>query len=106
MDIHFLCYIHGKECIETHDAICDTFVAITQDVGFHVGREQLHALPSTKFNSSHQRVHIMFTKDGICTLADILIADPTQIDLFPCSCLTQRFVAFDATQTKERNYRN
>jgi hypothetical protein len=48
----------------------------------------------------------MFTKDGICTLADILIVDSTQIDLFPYSCLTQRFVAFDATQTKERNYRN
>jgi hypothetical protein len=38
----------------THDAILDTFVTIVmQDVGFHVGLEQLHALPSTTFNSSY-----------------------------------------------------
>ncbi len=44
MGIHLLCYTHGNECITTHDVICDTFVAIGRDVGFHVGQEQLHVL--------------------------------------------------------------
>jgi len=26
----------------TYDVVCDTFVTIVQDVGFHMGREQLH----------------------------------------------------------------
>jgi hypothetical protein len=52
MGIHFLCCAHGNERTKTHDAICNTFVAITQDVGFHMGQKQLHALPSTTFNSS------------------------------------------------------
>jgi hypothetical protein len=53
MGIHFLHYAHGNERIKTHDAIHDTFATITQDVGFHVGREQLYALPLTTFNSFH-----------------------------------------------------
>jgi hypothetical protein len=63
-------------------------------------------LPSTTFSSSRQQVDIVLTKDGICTLADILIADPTRAYSLPQSCTTQRFVVFDATQAKERNYRN
>jgi hypothetical protein len=83
MSIHLLCYTHGNECIGTHDAICNTFVAIARDVGFHVGQKQLHVLPSTTFSSSCQQVDIVFTKDGICTLADILIVDPTRADSLP-----------------------
>jgi hypothetical protein len=51
MSIHFLHYAHGNKCIWTHDAICDTFTTIAWDVGFHMGWEQLHVLPSTTFNS-------------------------------------------------------
>jgi hypothetical protein len=71
--IHFLRCVHGNECIGTHDVICDTFATIVQDASFHMGREQLHALFSTTFNSSHRRVNNMLTKDGIHTLADIVI---------------------------------
>jgi hypothetical protein len=39
MGIHLLCYIHGNKCIGTHDVICDTFVTIAWDFGFHVGQE-------------------------------------------------------------------
>jgi hypothetical protein len=39
MGIHLLCCAHGNERIRTHNAICDTFVAITQNVSFHVGRK-------------------------------------------------------------------
>jgi hypothetical protein len=48
---------------------------IVRDVGFHVG-QQLHAPLSITSNSFHQRVDIMFSKDGICTLVDIVIVDP------------------------------
>jgi hypothetical protein len=39
----------------------------------------------------------MLTKDGICTLADVVIANPMQMNLHFQSCATQRFVAFDVT---------
>jgi hypothetical protein len=39
MGIHLLCCAHGNECIGTHDVIHDTFVAIAQDSGFHVGQK-------------------------------------------------------------------
>jgi hypothetical protein len=53
MGIHFLCYAHGNKHTGTHDAICNTFVAIEWDAGFHMGQEQLHVFPLTTFNSSH-----------------------------------------------------
>jgi hypothetical protein len=69
-----------------------------------MGGKQLHAFPSVTINSSHQRVNIVLTKDGIHTLVDIVIVDRTRVDLLPQSCTTQGFVASDATQAKERNY--
>jgi hypothetical protein len=74
---------HGNECTRTHDAIRNTFAAIVRDDGFHRRRKQLHALPSTTFNSSHQRFDIVFTKDDIRTLANIVIVNPTQVNLLP-----------------------
>jgi len=43
-----------------------------------VGQEQLQALLSTMFHFFCQQVDIMFTKDGIHTLVDVVIVDPTQ----------------------------
>jgi hypothetical protein len=37
MGTHCRTLAHNNECIGTHDAIHDTFVAILWDVGFHVG---------------------------------------------------------------------
>jgi hypothetical protein len=48
----------------------------------------------------------VLTKDGIRTLDDILIVDPTRTNSLPWSCTTQRFVVFDATQAKEITIRN
>jgi hypothetical protein len=75
-----------------------------QNVGFHVGWEQLHALPSNTFNSSRQRINIEFTKDDMRTLLNIVNADLTQADLFPRSCTTQWFVVLNVAQAKERSY--
>jgi hypothetical protein len=104
MRIHFLRCAHGNECTKTHDAIRDTFVAIVQDASFHMGREQLHVLPSTTFNSFCQRINNVLTKNGIHTLTKVIVANPTQANLLKKSCVIQGFVASNAAQAKERNY--
>jgi hypothetical protein len=48
----------------------------------------------------------VFTKNGIHTLVDVVIPDPMQADLFPRSCATEKFVASDATQAKEKSIHN
>jgi hypothetical protein len=48
----------------------------------------------------------VFTKDGIHTLVNVVIVNPTRADLLPRSCTTQGLVASDATQAKEKSYRN
>jgi len=103
MGIHFLCRVHGNEHTITHDAICDTFVAITRDAGFHVGWEQLHALPSTTFNPFCWRINIVLTNDDIHTLADVVITSPSWTYFHPRSCAIQRLVALNASQTKENS---
>jgi len=52
MGIHLLHCVHGNEHMGTYDVVHDTFVTIVQDVGFHMGREQLHVLLLIMFNSS------------------------------------------------------
>jgi hypothetical protein len=48
----------------------------------------------------------MLTKDGIRTLANVVVVDPTQAYLLPRSCTTQGFTIFNVAQAKERSYRN
>ncbi len=48
----------------------------------------------------------MLTKNGICNLADFVIADLTWAYLLPWSYTTQGFVAFDIVKAKERSFRN
>jgi hypothetical protein len=97
VNIHLLGCVYGNQCTGTHDAVCDTFV------GFHMGQEQLYAL-STTFNSSHWQVNIIFIRNGIFTLVDVVIANPMWAYLLPQSYVIQRFVASNATQAKEKSY--
>jgi hypothetical protein len=48
----------------------------------------------------------VLTKDDIRTLVDVVITDPTQVDLYPQSCTTQGFVASNVAQAKEQSYHN
>ncbi len=48
----------------------------------------------------------MLTKDGIHTLPNIVVGDPTCVDLFPWSCTIQKFIVSNVTQVKERSYYN
>jgi hypothetical protein len=52
------------------------------------------------FNASGQWVDIVLTKNGIHTLVDDVIADPTRTNLFPWFCTTQGFSIFEVTQVK------
>jgi hypothetical protein len=73
----------------------------------YVGQKQLQAFPSTTFNSYHRQVDIVLTKDGISTLANIVIVDPTHANLLLQSYTTQGFsTSINAIQAKERNYHN
>jgi hypothetical protein len=98
----FLRCTHGNEHMGTHDAIHDTFAAITWNVDFHVKQEQLHMFPSTTFHSSHRWVDIVLTKDGIRILIDVVIIDPRWMDLLCWSCGIRKFVAFKVVQTKKK----
>jgi hypothetical protein len=64
-----------------------------------MGEEQLHVPPSTTFNSFRQRINIVLTKDGIRTLADVVIIDSMQVYSI------QGFATSNVAQTKERSYR-
>jgi len=44
---------------------------------------------------------MVFTKDDIQTLINVVIANPTQVDLLPRSYATQGFVVFDTAQAKK-----
>jgi len=103
MGIHFLCCVHGNECTRTHDAIHDTFVSHNVKCWFPCW---IKTITCTSFNSSCRRINIVFTKDDIRTLANVVIINPTWVNLFPWSYATQGFVALDVVQVKERNYRN
>jgi hypothetical protein len=46
------------------------------------------------------------TKNDIHTLANVVIVDPTQMDLLPQFFTIQGFVVSNAVQTKERSYHN
>ncbi len=81
--IDLLCCVYGNESIRTHNVICDTFVAITRDASFHVGWEQLHVLPSTTFNSFRRWINIVFSKDGIHTLTELLLLTQHERIYFP-----------------------
>jgi hypothetical protein len=72
MGIHFLCCAHGNECIGTHGAICDTFVAIAWDVACgmrtitNVSFNFIQLFLLTNRNCAHQRWHSHFSQCYHC----------------------------------------
>jgi hypothetical protein len=55
---------------------------------FPCGVKQLHGLPSNTFNSFCQQVNIVFTKNNIHTIVDIIITHPTWMNLLLRFCAT------------------
>jgi len=58
------------------------------------------------FNSSYEWIDIVLTKVDIHALIDIIIIDPTWVNLLPWSSVTKGFAASNTAQTKDRNYRD
>jgi len=50
--------------------------------------------------------HFVFTKDGIRTLPNLVIVNPTWMNLFCQSCITWGFVASKVAQAKKKRYCN
>jgi hypothetical protein len=82
MGIYLLCYIHNNEHTRTHDAIRNTFITIARDVNFHMGWKQLHSFFSITFNSFRWQIDIVLIKNDIHILTNIVITNPTWMDLF------------------------
>jgi len=61
---------------------------------------------STMFSSFYQQVNIVFNKDDIHTLINIIIIDPTCANFLHRSCTIQGFTTSNVTQTKQKNYHN
>jgi len=54
----------------------------------------------------HNKIDIIFTKDEICTLTDIVITHPTHMNLLPWYCTIQNKFTSNTTQIKEKRYYN
>jgi len=67
------------------------------------GNNYMH-FSSITFHSSSWWVDIVFTKDEICTLVDVVITNPTRANLLHQSYATWGFTTFKVTQAKKRNY--
>jgi len=81
MGIHLLHYTHGGERTASHDVVQDAFMSIVKYMAFHVLREQTHIFSPPSFQSSCLRVDIVLSIDGIGTLTNVVIVDPTQVDM-------------------------
>jgi hypothetical protein len=77
MDIHLLRCVHGNKRIETHDVIHDTLLPLCMMLTSMWGENNYMHFFSNMFNSSYRQVNIVLTKNGIHTLVDVVIVDPT-----------------------------
>ncbi len=100
--VQLLYHTYNNEHTCTHDVVHDSFVAIAWDDGFHVGCEQLYALPLTTFHSSCWWVDIVFTKNGIYTLADVVITNPTRTNLFHQSLCNSRICYLQSCSSQRK----
>jgi hypothetical protein len=64
-----------------HDVVQNVFAAIAKNAGFHVSQEQTHVLLLPTVQFSCRLIEIVLLVDGVHTLVDVVIFNPTQIDL-------------------------
>jgi hypothetical protein len=78
MGIHLLEGSCGRKCTTSHD-VQNTFASISKNVGFHIFHEQTHVLLmfSSLLQSSHEQVDIVISTNGVSTMVDVVIIDPT-----------------------------
>ncbi len=100
----FLCCSHGggMDYIPWHGSKC--FCLHWKRHG--VSCDQTHVLSPASLQSSRELVDIMLLIDGICTLANVIIINPTQVDLVSQTTSFHRVVTKMVTQAKEGFYHN
>ena len=76
-DIHVLHCATGPERTATHDAIRDVVASICRDAGYHVTMETRGILPPRSLAPNARQVDIVFSRAGMRSLGDVIIADPT-----------------------------
>jgi hypothetical protein len=73
-------------------------VVITKDVKFHVSKEQTHVLPPFAMKASHHRINIVLLVDDVGMLVDIVIINPTQVDLVSQGIISYRVVTISSNK--------
>jgi hypothetical protein len=68
--------------------------------------EQSHVLPPPSIKSSYRLVDIVLLMDGICTLVNVIIVDPTRINFVSWVDISHGVLATIAAQMKEGIYCN
>jgi hypothetical protein len=86
------------------DKVQNVFVSIARNMRFHVSCDQTHVLSPPFLQSSHEQVDILLSIDGICTLAYVVIVNPTRVDLVSQTTSLDKVVAKMVTQAKEGFY--
>ena len=78
---HLLRCPRGGERTAAHDAVRDAIAAIASESSYRVSREQSHQLPLRGNQTRGGRVDLLFTSPESRILGDVVIADPTRLDL-------------------------
>ncbi len=99
-----------NERTTTHDALWDIILTIVLEwdiiltivleSGTHVQKEVFHLFP----HHIRQQLHIIIIRDNFQTLMDIVIVDPTHIDMVPQASMMTTHVVMMPTQEKTRSY--
>jgi hypothetical protein len=100
--IHFCGCYHGGEWTTSHDAIWNALAFIEKNAKFHVLHEPTHVLPSPSIKSFHWRVNIMLSIVDISILTNVIITNPTWINLVSQVVSSCEVVI----QAKEKIYHN
>jgi hypothetical protein len=101
LGIHFFLCANGGERTISHDVVQDVFASIARDAGFHILGKQIHVLPPPFFKSFYRWVDIVLSMDGICTLVDVIIVDPTGTNLVSWVAHSHGVVTTVAARVKE-----
>jgi hypothetical protein len=101
---HFHTCSHGGERITSNDVVRNVFASTTKDKWFHVSYEKTHVLSPLSLQSSHQQVDIVLSTNGIHTLVNMVIDDPTRGDLVSQVVPFRKVIMMMTTQAKEGLY--
>jgi hypothetical protein len=80
-----ICYVaHVNECIATHDTFQNIVATIVLENGAHIQKNFSNLFS----HHTRKQMDIIITKDHFWILEDIIIADPTCINLVQCTLST------------------